>query len=63
MTRRDYITRILTLLEVGKPLKEDEAIALAEYIADLEGLADNGDMDDYHGTEGWRHHLGMDNDV
>lgn len=33
---------------------------LVDYISDLEGLCDSADQDDYFGTEGWRHHIGID---
>lgn len=60
MNKRDYLNRLLTFVECGKPLSDDEAQILIEYVRDLEDLCDDADQDDVHGTEGWRHRLNMD---
>lgn len=60
MTSRDYLTRLLSRIECGKSLTEEEAIYISEYIHTLEGLCDATDQDDYFGTEGWRHYVGVE---
>jgi hypothetical protein len=37
-----------------------EQVAMASHITELEELLDEADMDDFFGTEGWRHRLGME---
>lgn len=54
------LIEIQTRLTSGILLSEDEAHMLVDYISDLEGLCDSADQDDYFGTEGWRHHMGID---
>lgn len=63
MNKRDYLTRLLTHIECGKALSDDDAQMLIEHVRDLEHLCDDADGYDVHGTEGWRHYLGMDNEV
>jgi hypothetical protein len=43
----------------GKVGKRDVQVLL-EHIQALEELLDEDDLEDMHGTEGWRHHLGID---
>lgn len=38
----------------------EENHAFLRYVASLESLLDEADLDDYFGTEGWQHHLGID---
>lgn len=59
-TQREQIERILTKIECGKTVTEEQAIMVSEYIIALEGLCDATDQDDYFGTEGWRHYIGME---
>lgn len=59
-TAERLLIEIQTRLTSGGRLSEDEAHMLVDYISDLEGLCDGGDQDDYFGTEGWRHRLGID---
>jgi hypothetical protein len=44
---------------VGAATKED-ILKLYEHIDALENLLDEDDNEDIHGTEGWRHYLGVD---
>lgn len=37
-----------------------EINAYLRYVAELENLLDEADLDDYFGTEGWQHRLGID---
>ena len=39
---------------------QDEINGLLKYIGELENLLDDSDLDDYFGTEGWRHRLGIE---
>ena len=56
-------TREVNIL-TGKALvgaqTRDEQLAMANHITELEMLLDEADCDDYFGTEGWRHRLGME---
>lgn len=60
MTKSEQIARILTKIECGKTVTEEQAIMVSEYIHTLEQLCDATDQDDYFGTEGWRHYAGME---
>jgi hypothetical protein len=51
---------ILGKVSGGGALTTEEYTILADYIYDLENLLDEADEDDYFGTEGWRHRLGLD---
>lgn len=51
---------LLGKLSTGSSLTEAEATVLSDYIYDLENLLDEADGDDYFGTEGWRHRIGVD---
>lgn len=44
---------------VGKADKDD-VLKLFEQLDAYEQLLDEGDQEDMYGTEGWRHHLGME---
>ncbi len=39
---------------------QEEIDNFLEYVEKLESLLDNSDFDDTFGTEGWRHHIGLD---
>lgn len=41
-------------------LTKEEVMEIIEYVNRLEILLDEDDNEDIHGTEGWRHHLGME---
>lgn len=43
----------------GHATKEDVLI-LFEHIDALESFLDENEIDDYFGTEGWRHSIGLD---
>lgn len=58
--QREQIEGILTKIECGKKVTEEQAIMISEYIATLERLCDAADQDDYFGSEGWRHYIGME---
>jgi len=32
------------------------------YVTALEGLVEDASIEDFYGTEGWQHHLGIDED-
>jgi hypothetical protein len=51
---------ILGKLSTGSSLTQKEYVTLADYIYDLENLLDQGDNENFYGTEGWRHRLGLD---
>jgi hypothetical protein len=56
MTEKDYnicIGRILA----GQALSEDTAQSFISVLNAFENLLDEGDQDDYFGTEGWRHRI------
>lgn len=38
---------------------QEELHAFLHFVAALERLVDEADLDDYFGTEGWRHRLGL----
>jgi hypothetical protein len=52
-----YIIRGKNL--AGKATMQDVDL-LFEHIDALESLLDDDDCDDVHGTEGWRHYVGID---
>jgi hypothetical protein len=54
-----YICMLIGKLVVNK-LSDDEAQQVVDYINDLEKLLDEGDLEDFFGTEGWRQRLGLD---
>lgn len=60
MNRGKYLDGIQGKLEGCLSLNEEEAQELLEYIHELESLCDDADMDDTHGTEGWRFRLGLE---
>lgn len=59
-SRARHLTKIECKLENLLVLEEEEAQELIEYIRELESLCDEADMDDTHGTEGWRFRLGLE---
>lgn len=61
MSRARYLAKVEGKLENSLPLTEEEALEYIEYVRELESLCDEADMDDVHGTEGWRFHLGLEN--
>jgi len=44
---------------VGAATKEEQRDFLT-YVALIEGLLEEVDGEDFYGTEGWRHHIGLD---
>ena len=44
---------------VGAQTDEEQRI-MVEYSTELEILLDEADQDDFFGTEGWRHRLGLE---
>lgn len=38
----------------------DEVAAFLDYVSTIEALLDEADMEDYFGTEGWRHRIGIE---
>lgn len=59
-SRAKYLTKLQDKLEGSLSLDEEEAQELLEYIHELESLCDEADMEDAHGTEGWRIRLGLE---
>lgn len=59
MTRLRKLDEIRGKLLVGMADGE-ETREFLRYVSDLESLLDEGDLDDYFGTEGWQHRLGLD---
>jgi hypothetical protein len=45
---------------LGNQANKQEVNAFMEYVDVLETLLDAADEYDYHGTEGWRRHIGWD---
>lgn len=39
---------------------QEELHAFLYYVNVLESLVDDASMEDFYGTEGWRHHIGWD---
>lgn len=60
MTRGKYLGKLQDKLEGSLSLNEEEAQELIEYIHELESLCNEADMEDTHGTEGWRFRLGLE---
>lgn len=58
MTRRQ-LDEIRGKLLVGHATPEETRAFLA-YVVDLESLLDEADCDDYFGTEGYAHRLGLE---
>ena len=60
---KDYsdvnIGRIIGRMQTGTTTQLD-AETLFSYIRQLWELLDEADQDDFYGTEGWRHRLGLD---
>jgi len=52
-----YLAKIISTVEDGEPLDEDEAQELIQYIRDLEELCTESDDYDVHGDGGWRARL------
>lgn len=59
MSERDYSICIGKIL-AGKTLGEDEAQRFVEILSYFESMLDDADMQDFFGTEGWRHYMGWD---
>lgn len=57
MTEKEYDICIGMIL-AGRGLSEEDAHAFIEAISKMEGMLDDGDQEDFHGTEGWRHNMG-----
>lgn len=57
MTEKEYNIAIGKILS-GKPLSDEEANLFIETLGEFENMLDEGDQDDYYGTEGWRHRMG-----
>lgn len=45
---------------LGNAVTQEDVFLLLEHIDVLENLLDEDDMEDVHGTEGWRHLLRID---
>lgn len=39
---------------------QQELLDFLTYVAALEGLVEEASMEDFYGTEGWQHRLGID---
>ncbi len=39
---------------------DQDVYDLLEYVKELEYLLDEADQEDFYGTEGWRHNLGLE---
>lgn len=38
----------------------EEIVIFLDYVSQLESLLDQGDMEDFYGTEGWKHSIGVE---
>jgi hypothetical protein len=56
MTEKEYNICIGKIL-AGKALDESTAQSFVCTLSQFEQLLDDGDQDDYFGTEGWRHRI------
>jgi hypothetical protein len=59
MTEKEYNICIGKIL-AGVPLTSEEGQRFVEVLCNFESLLDQGDQDDYFGTEGWRHRVDWD---
>lgn len=56
MTEKEYNVCIGTIL-AGKPLDVTTAHRFVETLVQFECLLDEGNQEDYFGTEGWQHRV------
>jgi hypothetical protein len=59
MTEKEFNICVGKIL-AGKSLNEEDAINFVETINEMESMLDDGDQEDFFGTEGWRHVMGWD---
>jgi hypothetical protein len=59
MEERDYNVCIGKIL-AGKPLNDEEANMFVDVLREFESMLDEGDQEDFYGTEGWHHRMGWD---
>lgn len=60
MNRHTQIHITLNNVLNGARVCEEDLQELAHHIHSMENMLDETDMDDYFGTEGWKHRLGLD---
>jgi hypothetical protein len=59
MTEKEFNVCIGKIL-AGKGLSEEDAINFVEDVNEMQSMLDDGDQEDYFGSEGWRHRMGWD---
>ena len=47
-------------MQKGFLLDEEEQKEFAEWVLKMEELLEEGDAEDFYGTEGWKHYIGFE---